>query len=219
MKRLKVKAYNKGSIFPYIVADNWYAPPEEEHIWKELNFYSARPQNFERSDAKGGLVATNPDGSPRGFSSRIYLARIFQQQMRNYSHIHYYNFKQVTEQFKNFVDKTMPHGRLYGATNLDSTFVSYYEDGDKYDPHFDSSMFTLLIWFYKEPKKFKGGDLILPESNSLIKCKHNRLIMFPSYYLHQVTPIKMNKKNLHQGLGRYTITTFYWHHNTTEKEI
>jgi hypothetical protein len=38
--------------------------------------------------------------------------------------------------------------------------------------------------------------------------KNNRMIMFPSYYTHSVSPVKMDgEKN--QGLGRHTITHFY----------
>ena len=38
-------------------------------------------------------------------------------------------------------------------TNSDTSFVSYYEEGDSFKPHFDVFQFTALIWLYKEPKQ------------------------------------------------------------------
>ena len=61
---------------------------------------------------------------------------------------------------------------------------------------------------FKEPKQFKGGQFNLPQANVTIPMKNNRMIMFPSYYTHSVSPVKMDgEKN--QGLGRHTITHFY----------
>ena len=86
--------------------------------------------------------------------------------------------------------------------------VSYYEDGDYYKPHIDSMMFTCLIWVFREPKQFKGGEFVLPQAGVTIPMRNNRMILFPSYYTHAVNPVKFDgEKN--QGLGRHTITHFY----------
>ena len=34
--------------------------------------------------------------------------------------------------------------------------------------------------------------------------------MIPSYYFHSVTPITMEEKYRNKGLGRYTLTHFYF---------
>ena len=90
---------------------------------------------------------------------------------------------------------------------------NYYDDAQEYKPHHDDPQFTILIWFYKEPKKFTGGDFIFTQPNVNVKCKHNRMVLFPSYYLHQVTPVLMDKEYRNKGLGRFTITHFYWSHS------
>jgi predicted 2-oxoglutarate/Fe(II)-dependent dioxygenase YbiX len=65
----------------------------------------------------------------------------------------------------------------------------------------------MLIWFYKEPKKFEGGELLFTEKEIKIDLKHNRMILFPSHFLHEVKPIKM-KEEFDKGYGRYSITKF-----------
>ena len=101
-----------------------------------------------------------------------------------------------SEQFTNFV-----------TTNTNTNFVSYYENNDEYDYHFDTSMFSMLIWLYKTPKKFKGGEFSFKKENRKIELKNNRMILFPSYLEHKVT--KLNMKNSGDNNGRYTITHFF----------
>lgn len=70
-------------------------------------------------------------------------------------------------------------------------------------------MHTAIIWFFKEPKRFEGGNLRLTELNETIECMHNRLIIFPSYYSHEVDELKLDEKYRNKGLGRFSITHFY----------
>ena len=41
---------------------------------------------------------------------------------------------------------------MYDKTNWDAIMVSYYGDTDYYHPHHDESVFTMLLWLWKEPK-------------------------------------------------------------------
>jgi Rps23 Pro-64 3,4-dihydroxylase Tpa1-like proline 4-hydroxylase len=96
-------------------------------------------------------------------------------------------------------------------TNGDSTLISYYEEKDFYKAHTDTSLLTYLYWCHKEPKKFEGGDLILSELDEGITYKNNRLVVFPSWRLHEVTPIKMIEEvEPYSGYGRYCITNFVY---------
>ena len=98
--------------------------------------------------------------------------------------------KEVVESYK----RVTPAGKQFEITDNDCSVISYYDNGDKYDEHFDAFMHTAIIWFYKEPKKFEGGDFRLPELNETIECLHNRMIIFPSCYLHSVSPLKFKNK-------------------------
>jgi Rps23 Pro-64 3,4-dihydroxylase Tpa1-like proline 4-hydroxylase len=67
-----------------------------------------------------------------------------------------------------------------------------------------------LCWFFREPKQFTGGGLTFTEPNYKINLKHNRMVMFPSYMMHEVEPVKFDKQPKDMGYGRYTITHFFY---------
>ena len=58
----------------------------------------------------------------------------------------------------------------------------------------------MLLWIFKEPKPFTGGDLIFTDYDYTVECKNNSGIIFPGPIKHEVPPI--------EGDGRYTITLF-----------
>ena len=95
----------------------------------------------------------------------------------------------------------------------DCTLISYYENSDYYKPHIDAADITALTWFYKKPKKFKGGDLIFTEYDIKIKCKQNYTIIFPSNIEHQVTEISIDKEYRNNHYGRFTMTQFLMNEN------
>ena len=96
----------------------------------------------------------------------------------------------------------------YYKTWDDFTMISYYEDSDYYLPHDDKSGITAITWFFKEPKRFTGGDLIFPHTKEKIECKNNKIVVFPSCVVHQATQIRMEKKYQGQRLGRYAMSQF-----------
>ena len=40
------------------------------------------------------------------------------------------------------------------------------------------------------------------------ECMYNRTVLFPSWYYHAVSEIKMKEEDLNKGLGRWAITHF-----------
>jgi Rps23 Pro-64 3,4-dihydroxylase Tpa1-like proline 4-hydroxylase len=118
--------------------------------------------------------------------------------------------KQQHPQFHDILKKALPpHADSFTTTNRVNTLISYYEENDYYDEHHDAYLFTCLIWFAKDSSLFTGGDLILTQSNQTIKFKHNRMLLFPCYYKHKVTPIKFNEEVKKKDNGRFCITHFY----------
>ena len=96
--------------------------------------------------------------------------------------------------------------------NFEKTLVSYYSQDESYDEQYDNFHMTMLIWFFKQSKKFKGGDLKFNETNEVIECEHNRALFFPSFYNYQVTPIKFDvMQSGREKLGKYCITHFFGH--------
>ena len=86
------------------------------------------------------------------------------------------------------------------------------EDGDFYLPHVDASVYTVISYFWKEPKKFTGGNLKLKDFDIEIEVKNNMVIYMPSVYVHEVTPIVMEEKSL--GYGRYSMSQFLFVRNS-----
>ena len=70
--------------------------------------------------------------------------------------------------------------RLILSTNVNQTVLHYYEDTDYYLPHRDNSAFTCLVWMYKEPRKFEGGELTIDALDQKVELRNNRLVIFPS---------------------------------------
>jgi PKHD-type hydroxylase len=84
---------------------------------------------------------------------------------------------------------------LFGATE-GFQFTKYTAPGGKYGRHIDSSSgnlirklsFTLQL---SEPDAYKGGDLCLylSEKPEVMKREQGYVALFPSYVLHEVTPV------------------------------
>ena len=203
----KEQIIGEDTKFPFFVVDNWYTPNEENAVWKELDFLSASPKdNIAR--AENTIVARDPKGKALSNAYRFYLEDFYMN--RNKSHILNCTYKQRTKKFGDYVKKCKPYSRGFISSNKDSSLISYYEENDHYKPHHDVFLWTCLIWMVREPRLFDGGNFRINEPEIEIKLKNNRLIMFPSCYLHSVTPIKFHTKPKEIGYGRYTITHFYY---------
>ena len=110
---------------------------------------------------------------------------------------------------KNLMDSLMykhPFFRYLWRSNRDETKIHYFENGDHYRPHTDDCVITAITWFYKEPKMFTGGDLII-EKAVKFPCLNNTTVIFPSILYHEVTAVVM--ENL-SGLGRYSMSQFLY---------
>jgi predicted 2-oxoglutarate/Fe(II)-dependent dioxygenase YbiX len=208
---MKIHICNDNKVFPFLYVDDWYTPEEEKLIWKELDFYSNpttmhRTEDANEADGKG--AAKNKDGTSKNKAWRLYLDTTYAQ--REVSHIlRLQLLKMSSDKIQDAIEETGPNFRLYRSTNYDEMLVNYYEDGDHYESHFDQFMLTVICWFYRTPKSYTGGDLTFTDTDVTLECNHNRMVMFPSYYLHAVQPIKMEGQFDVMGWGRYAIENFY----------
>ena len=99
--------------------------------------------------------------------------------------------------------------------------MTLHEQGAFFQMHQDAShcgtasnrYVTFVYYFYKEPKAFEGGDLILFDMDEGSKIpgtmytryqpRHNSIILFPSKAYHLVTPVNLPQKNPLNG--RFTL--------------
>lgn len=190
-----------------LLFDGWYSKEEEALVWKELDLFSQQDK-FER--AENTVVAKNRDGTPKGKSFRLYLSLFYNNNYAHMSPIQNFSSKVLDPKFQQIVrDESPMFSRTFFNTNKTHTLISYYDDSDYYDSHIDSFFWTMLIWFYKEPKKFTGGDLYFEDFDITIPIKHNRAIMFPCYYMHASTLVNLPQEEKFKNLGKYTITHFF----------
>ena len=202
-----VKIIKDNPTFPFLVIDNWYTPEEEKAVWKELDFFSATPK--EQIDrAENTIVARDPDGNAKSKAYRFYIDGFYNK--RKLSPIINSMYKQRTPEFHNIIKECIPYARSFLASNEDSSLISYYEENDHYEPHHDNFAWTCLVWMVREPRLFNGGDFKLNEPDVEVKLKNNRMIIFPSCFLHSVSPVKFHTQPKEIGYGRYTITHFYY---------
>ena len=190
--------------FPHIIFHNFYDDYELELIWEELNFYTKPKKLFDVEDYQGVVGFTK--------AKAIQLDSVYQGKNRILSNILSVSRKvfnnQILQPFCNLHDSCS----VAEQSNYDITKVRYYHNGDFYKPHKDISFdFLAFSYFYKEPKKFKGGNLIFPKYNYEFNCNHNSLIMMPSWVEHGVSEVSIKDSDYYDGYGRYAITHFFGH--------
>ena len=196
--------------FPLMVVKNFYNDFELALIWQELAFYTA-PHKLLAAENYGGVVGkTNARAL---LLDDIYLDHSEEDDGKNFRNIS--NILRINRKLFNcgVLDKFSElHGccSLANKTNHDITKVRYYHNNEYYDPHTDSSThFLAFSYFYKEPKKFKGGDLIFPKYDLKIPCDNNSMVIFPGWVEHGVRKVTIENSDYYDGWGRYAITSFF----------
>ena len=186
--------------FPFLVIDNFYSKENLNLIWKELDFLidKVRPED---------KVVAKKDGKSLASVKRVYLDTLYNDRKTS-NILEFFPSKLYSDEIIDTYVDLVPSGINFATSNYDSTQLSYYENKDGYKPHTDVFQHTALTWLFKEPKKFEGGDLVFTQSNIKIDCMYNRTVLFPSWYYHGVTQIKMNDEDLNKGFGRWAITHF-----------
>ena len=196
---MDIKFIDTDKIYPFLMIDNFYTEEEQELIWTELEFLRG---NLERADT---ATAVDKDGLRLAAKWSVFLDDVFKD--RQFSNVFRFKGKMFNEEVLEAYNK-IPSYQTYVNCNQDNTLLNYYEDGDYYKPHYDAMHHSCIVWFIREPKVWKGGEFLFEDSKIEIECKHNRMVLFPSFYLHGARAVKMKKKDKNKGLGRYAMSTF-----------
>ena len=200
MQNIRADAYLEP--FPHLVFHNFYSDDELELIWEELKFYTKPNKLFDVEDYDGVVGYTK--------AKAIALDTVYTQKNRVLSNILEVTRKvfdkQVLEPFSDLHDCLT----LAKFANYDVTKVRYYHNTDYYTPHTDTLFeFLAFSYFYREPKKFDGGNLIFPKYNYEFSCDNNSLIMLPAWVEHGVSEVSISDSDYFDGHGRYAITHFF----------
>ena len=192
--------------FPLMVVNNFYNEEELELIWEELKFYT-KPNKLLGAEGYGGVIGyTNAKAL---CLDEIYLNND-DKNYRNLSNILTVNRKLFQSGVLDTFSEIHDCCCLANQSNHDVTKVRYYHNDEYYDPHTDKSVqFLGFSYFYKEPKKFKGGDLEFPKYDFSLPCVNNSMIVFPGWVEHGVKKVKISNSDYFDGWGRYAITSFF----------
>ena len=188
--------------FPHLIIKNFYNEDELKLIWEELNYYTKPGKLLEAKDYGGATKRTN--------AKALVLDLVYEGKYRSLSNILRVNRKIFNEDlllaFSNLHDSCS----IVKKVNTDCTKVRYYHNGEYYEPHTDVAIqFLGFTYFYKEPKKFTGGELYFPKYDYEFNCENNSLIMFPGWVEHAVREVKIEDSDYYEGQGRYAITSFF----------
>lgn len=197
-------SYKEVKKLPVIIIDNYYSQTACDRIWQELCFLNNDSTKF-KGPTQTGSAFNTIDGEKIYLKNNLALGLDVVYLDRSVSSILTENRKLFSTEIIDELEKFHYFFKFVRHANKDSTLVNYYEDSHYYDPHMDDSTITTLSWFYKKPKSFEGGQLVI-EGELSIDCVYNRFVIFPSILSHAVTPIKVDTALQNQNFGRYSIT-------------
>ena len=173
-------SFELDKIHPYAWWDSFLTLEECEKIIKYANFLNSKIKATVRSDdlesRKSNITWMPPSEEIRWLYERLTSI-----------------ITKLNNQFFHF--------DLFGIIEP-LQFTNYKAPKGKFDMHIDNSYNTVIRKLsisiqLTDPKKYKGGDLNLYLDRKKIAMKKEQgcLIAFPSYVLHEVTPIIKGERN------------------------
>ena len=193
--------------FPHLIVENFYNEEELSLIWEELDFYT-KPGKLLPTVNYGGV-------SRKTNASALFLDAVYRSEgegrpdYRKLSNILTVTRKIFNTDIIEVLSQSDISCRTFTENNSDATKVRYYHNGEYYKPHTDvTCLFLVFTYFYKEPKKFTGGELYFPPYDYEFPCPNNSLIIIPGYVEHGVRKVKIQDSDYFDGYGRYCISSF-----------
>jgi hypothetical protein len=191
-----------------VVIDNFFTEEQLKEIHTELKWLTKESVLVSESSLS---TAENEYGALAS-KSGIFLESVF----LNWRHSALISSSVHQMNSKEFHDGLISHNQLYKTLfycNHRSHLLSYYQNADYYGAHVDASFYTLLSYFHTQPKKFKGGEIILHSYNSekkaTIEVVDNRVVLITSNTWHEVSKLESEQDMpKYSGDGRYCNSIF-----------
>lgn len=186
--------------FPHVMIDDFYTPEELGLVWNELAMISPVLKPPEHTQAARSLS----DGTILKSNLGVFINDVYKSLA--VSPIVRANRKLFDEPFMNTLINWNPIFSFLPNTNFDNSLVQFYSNGQYYKPHRDSSTYSVVTCLYQTPKSYTGGELRFPDFDYSVDLNCNQSILFPSYLLHEVTPVATDIDDISRC--RITISTF-----------
>ena len=180
-----------------VFIQEFYDKEELELIMIELHYF--KDENvFKKPGEPFGPGTAVRDGVQLKDGKGLHLDSFYDKK-RNESNILRINRKLFSTEVVELLEGLHTFFRYISESSEDNTKIHYFNQGNHYKKHIDSTTITAISYFHDLPKTFTGGDLII-ESRLHIPCLNNSLVIFPSILWHEVTPV--------EGTGRYAMSQF-----------
>ena len=168
---------------PYMLVKNYFSEDDVEKMLKELRFLTPKMEFLDGVNLKKGHKKNTQINLDDTYKNRK-ISNILNTMDKIYNDSELIKNLKITSWFYN----------VWEWTNLDNTFVAYYEDTDYYKAHRDIAVVSIMYWLWEEPKSFTGGNVHLTDYDIEIPLERNQLMIMPSSIKHAVDPIKMIHK-------------------------
>jgi hypothetical protein len=178
---------------------NFLTDDELARVWREVDFFNDKL--FPPSET--GSAQDKETNELLKKNNGVFINRILDA---GFSAIYNILGKVTREEFVSEAVKVNPVFNYLPLINSFSYLVNYYDKGDFYKEHHDCFVLSGLLFLFKEPKRFEGGELVFTETGQTITPENNLFVMFPSYMKHEVKPVIMEEEGT--GFGRYSIASF-----------
>lgn len=204
--------------FPHAIIRNFYDQEELSLIWRELDFLTS-PHKLEHPSLHGSSGIDQLTGLPLAESLGLELDQAYSGN-RNISDILRLNRKIFQPEIIQTFESLSPLLGHLKIINEYFTKIKYYENGNYYRKHEDTSRFTVLTYFYKEPKAFTGGDLYFNDYDYTIPLENNMLVFFVGCISHSSLDVKMNDNySKCSGYGKYVMNQFLVYNDKLKENI
>jgi hypothetical protein len=187
--------------FHYLEVTGVWTEQERTEMFNEMLHFESNSMFLPPKETSTSI---DEDGKEGKQNSGIFIDSIFQN--REHSTILKHNRKV----FDVFSDNVIKDSWYFDSihTDADSTLVSYYENSDYYHAHKDKSVYSAVSWFFKEPKKFLGGEISFTDYDITFEVTNNLTIIFPSNITHEVSKVSIAKSHVGKQSGRFCMSQF-----------
>jgi Rps23 Pro-64 3,4-dihydroxylase Tpa1-like proline 4-hydroxylase len=183
--------------YPFLVFDDVIPQKDLKGVFEELNYL----QKFGLDPNEVGS-ALDIYGNPKKNNRCVWLNNFYNLSTADKNSYILKNVKQffsvdISSAIRNY-DRIFSHyipDRLVPKTGY---LLSMYSDGNYYLPHEDDTLYTAVLWLNEEPKKYEGGEFFFHFDDGTVEeveCKCNRMVLFPSFYQHEVRAVKYTQED------------------------